>query len=211
MFARAAALEDRTEIAAIVPELVSVSGEVYSPFLVKTGYESVLPAGFKGVAKGDVRAFNSGALVRTVWLENHGGYDSRFWLDFLDHALFRAIGQSGARVWIAGDVKLQHQLSLTEGRSTMDEARFRNFLEAEAASVDLYGSVFEGWLHTLRLIGRLVNQRRRGDRAFFMQQTVMLLKRRLRLSRSKRIELWAETLKLERPWLDAAMDEHPPA
>ncbi len=200
MFARVAALHERQEIAAIVPELVSVNGEVYSPFLAKTGYESALPAGFKGVARGDVRAFNSGALIRVNWLNNNGGYNSFFWLDFLDHAIFRAVGKSGERVWIAGDIRVEHHLSLAEDRSSMSKARFQNFLEAEAASLDLYGTRTEGWLHTLRLVGRLVNQRRRNDPAHFIRQTWILLGRRLRLSRLQRITEWREKLQSEMPW-----------
>lgn len=200
MGARVAALDGRQDIAAIVPELMSTSGEVYSPFLAKTGYESALPAGFRGVARGDVRAFNSGALVRVSWLKDNGGYNSIFWLDFLDHALFRSIGKSGSRVWVAGDIRVEHHLSLAEDRSSMSEARFQNFLEAEAASLDLYGTRTEGWLHTLRLVGRLVNQRRRKDPEYFSRQTRMLLARRLRLSRQQRIVQWREKLQSEKPW-----------
>ncbi len=200
MFARVAALHQREDIAAIVPELMSASGEVYSPFLAKTGYETALPAGFKGVARGDVRAFNSGALVRVSWLKNNGGYNAVFWLDFLDHALFRAIGTSGARVWVAGDIQLEHRLSLAEDRTSMSEARFQHYLEDEAASLDLYGTRAEGWLHTLRLIGRLVNQRRRNDPSHFIRQTWILLGRRLRLPRQQRIKEWQEKRQREMPW-----------
>ena len=200
MFARIAALDERKEIAAIVPELLSANGEVYSPFLARTGYESALPAGFKGVARGEVRAFNSGALVRTSWLKNNGGYNSLFWLNFLDHALFRALGKSGARVWVAGDIQVEHHLSLAEDRFSMSEKRFQHYLEDEAASIDLYGTATEGWLHTLRLIGRIMNQRRRRDPAYFTRQTTILLGRRLRLTRLQRIRHWREQLQREMPW-----------
>lgn len=206
MFARAAALDAREDIAAIVPELMSSHGEVYSPFLAKTGYESALPAGFKGVARGDVRAFNSGALLRVNWLKDNGGYNSLFWLDFLDHALFRALGRSGSRVWIAGDIRVEHHLSLAENRSSMSAARFQNFLEAEAASLDLYGTRTEGWLHTLRLIGRIVNQRRRRDPAYFTRQTTLLLGRRLRFTRQQRVKHWREQLQRQMPWTGEARD-----
>jgi hypothetical protein len=206
MFARAAALDHRQGIAAIVPELVSTTGEIYSPFLARTGYESALPAGFKGVARGDVRAFNSGALVRVGWLKHNGGYDNRFWLDFLDHALFRAIGKSGARVWIAGDIRLEHRLSLTEDRTSMSEERFQNFLEAESSSLDMYGTRIEGWLYTARLIGRIVNQRRRNDPAGFTRETGRLLARRLGMTRRHRIQQWRDNLQNAKPWTGASWD-----
>ncbi len=207
MFARAAALDHRQDIAAIVPELVSTTGEIYSPFIAKTSYESALPAGFKGVARGDVRAFNSGALVRVTWLKRNGGYDSRFWLDFLDHALFRAIGRSGGRVWIAGDIRLEHRLSLTEDRASMSEERFQNFLEAESASLDLYGTRAEGWLYTARLMGRIVKQRRRNDPRGFTRQTWRLLARRLGMTRQHRIRLWRENLRSARPWTGESWED----
>jgi GT2 family glycosyltransferase len=192
-FAHALGLAGRAEIAAIVPQLVGSRGRAYSPVIAKLGYEQTVPLGFTGVAKGDVRAFNAGALMRVSWLASIGGYSSLFWLDYLDHATFRALGRAGGKLWIAGELQVEHHLSIEEGRATMSEARFANFLRAEAGFRDLYGSRLEGWLYTLRLMFRLWNQRRRGDPAYFIQQTRELLRDRMKLSRRRRLALWRES------------------
>jgi GT2 family glycosyltransferase len=190
--AHALGLSGRPEIAAILPQLVTSTGRVYSPMIAKLGYEQAVPLGFTGVAKGDVRGFNSAALMRVSWLDSIGGYSPLFWLDYLDHATFRMLGSVGGKVWIAGELQVEHHLSIEDGRASMSEARFANFIQAESGFLDLYGSALEGWLYSVRLVFRLLNQRRRGDPAFFMQQTRALLTRRLKLSRRRRLQIWME-------------------
>lgn len=191
---QATGLWQQEEIAAIVPQLVSRTGRVYSPVVAKVGREHAVRSGYCGVGAGDIRAFNSAALLRVRWLELIGGFNQFFWLDYLDHATFRAFFKAGGRVWIAGDIQVEHHLSLEDGRSSMSKERFANFLQAESAFVDFYGSVAEGWLYTMRLAARLWNQRRRGDPSHFPQQTRALLWSRLRLSRKARLAAWMESV-----------------
>jgi GT2 family glycosyltransferase len=196
MTSNVSALSKRQEIAAIVPQLISVTGEVYSPFFAKLGRERAVSRGFTGIGRGDLRAFNSAALLRVSWLEKIGGYPSLFWLDFLDHATFRSLREAGGEIWIDGQLQLEHHLSLKEERHSMNEPRIAKFLQAESGVVDLYGSFLDRWLYTARLPLRLGNQWRRGDNQFFLKQTKLLLLQRLTTRRRQRLAAWMES---ERP------------
>ena len=178
------------DVAAIVPQLVSEAGEVHSPVLAGIAAERMIPRGFQGIASGEVRPFNSAALVRTAALEAIGGYDRRFWMNYLDHAVFHSLQSAGYRVWIAGDLQIQHHLSLHEGRDRMSEQHFRHFSAAESAFRDLHGSWLEGLLFTGRLFLRAINQKRRGDPAHFLHATLTVWEGRLLLGRKERIRRW---------------------
>jgi GT2 family glycosyltransferase len=140
--------------------------------------------------KGDVRPFNSAALLRVAALQKTGGYDRRFWLNYLDHSVFHALQQAGYLVWIAGDLQVKHHLSLHEGRDRMTEEHFHHFSGAESAFRDLYASRFEGLVFTVRLLLRALNQKRRRDPQHFLRTTMAILKGRLFVSRKERIRRW---------------------
>ena len=181
-------------IGAVVPQLVGPDGRVHSPARVKLSGERPLPVGFTGVISRRAFAYNSAAILRVSALEAVGGYDRRFWLDYLDHALFRALYSSGQRVWVAGDVQVQHHLSLHEGREQLSETRFRNFARAESAFRDLHETLSARLLFTARLLLRVLAQRRRGDAEHFTRTTLSVLRERLFTRRRRRISLWEQSL-----------------
>jgi GT2 family glycosyltransferase len=189
-----AMLRDRQAIGAIIPQLVSADGSPYSPVVAKLGRENMVPRGFTGVGEGDIRPYNSAAMVRVSSIEACGGYDRRFWLDYLDHATFHALTRCGYKLWIAGDIQVEHHLSLHDDRSSVGEAHFDSFVKAESAFRDLYGSWFEGLLFTARLFLRSINQRRRGDPDFFVRSTNAVLRSRLRTPRRERIRAWEQAM-----------------
>ncbi len=178
------------KIAAIVPQLVSETRSVHSPVLSHWYGEQKIRSGFSGIADGEVRAFNSGALVRVSALDAIGGYDARFWMNYLDHSTFYGLQQDGSRIWIAGDIQVRHHLSLHEGRDRMSEQHFHHFSAAESAFRDLHASWFERLFFTGRLLLRAINQKRRGDPAHFSETTLCILKQRLLLSRKQRVRRW---------------------
>ncbi len=193
MQAKAGELDGRRGIGAIVPRLTSEAGKPLSPVIAGL-QEQAVSIQVPGVVDGDVRAYNSGALMRVAALQAIGGYDRRFWLDYLDHAIFRALHAGGYEVWIESSLVLRHQLSLDAGRETMGEERFRNFAMAEAAFQDLHAGRMTRGLYLLRLMLRAVNQKRRGDPAHFFRTTVGLIGERLLLSRQERTHRWEASL-----------------
>jgi GT2 family glycosyltransferase len=186
-------LDEALEVAAIVPHLVD-EGTPVSPARVRFARITPLPASLEGVAPGEVRAFNSGALLRVSALQELGGFDERFWLSFLDGWLYHQLHTRGKKTYVLGNVRAEHKLSLLNYRERLSLAHFRNFLAAESAFHDLYCGWLEGALYTARLGGRVVNQRRRKEAPEIRQATLAHLLQRLTWSRKRRLAQWHLTL-----------------
>ncbi len=190
MSQRAQLLSENAQVAAIVPQLVSESGRVHSPVVAGKLRERPVQVGFTGLIEGDVRPFNSAALTRVSALRSIGGYDRRFWLDYLDHTVFRTLYEHGFSIWIEGALQVKHHLSLHDGRAGITEERFYHFAAAEAAFRDLHASWAEGAVFTAWLMGRAVRQKWRGDPRYFLRTTLYVLRQRLFLSRKERLRRW---------------------
>jgi len=181
--------EPTQEIGAIVPQL-SNADRLLSPIRIRPWGPSYLPRRFSGVGQGEVHALNSASLLRVRALDQIGGFDPRFWLDYQDSYVYRQLHRCGMRVWIAGDIQVQHDLSLISKRQTVAADRFRNFLLAESAFCDLYGSAIQRLALTGRLVGRLWRLRKQRSNAAIRKLTLIALKRRILLSRKQRIHEW---------------------
>jgi glycosyltransferase involved in cell wall biosynthesis len=189
----AAALRESTRyagIGAIVPQ-IAASGRQLSPNWFQFG---AIPrwyrAGYAGVPSEPVFAFNSGAMLRVAALKQVGGYDPRFWLDDSDAMMFSKLHEHGKRVYVAGDIQVEHEFSMKDMQGRMSAARYRNALLAETAFWDLRMNRAAGWERTLRLMMRMVRHWKRGDSAELRRITWQALLRRLFTRRKKRIKEW---------------------
>ena len=170
---------------------IAASGKQLSPNYFQFG---AIPrwyqTGFVGVPQEPVFAFNSGAMLKVDALRQVGGYDPRFWLDDSDALIFSKLHEHGKRVYIAGDIQVEHEFSMKDMQKRMSAARYRNALFAETAFWDLRMNRAAGWERTLRLALRMVKQWRRKDPLELRRITWEALKRRLFTSRRKRIAEW---------------------
>jgi glycosyltransferase involved in cell wall biosynthesis len=182
-------LEQNEEIGAIVPQL-SHAGRPLSPFRIRPLGQSNLLPGFVGMARGEICALNSASLFRVRALNEIGGFDPRFWLDYQDYYVFRQLHRQGKRVWVAGEIQVEHNLSLLSEKQSPGLDRFRNFLQAESVFCDLYRGHIDGLALTGRLTCRLWRQRRTGVDTAVRQLTLDALKRRLFLTKKRRICEW---------------------
>ena len=157
----AAAAKDE-HVAAIVPHLAE-GAQLLSPAYVGLTRTKPMPASFTGVPSREARAFNSAALLRVRALDAIGGFDPCFWLDHLDSWLHHQLYLHGWRMYVLDSVHLEHHFSLLNYRERVTLAHFRNFLGAESAYFDLYGSWMARLAYSAQLAVRLVNQRRRGE------------------------------------------------
>ena len=66
-------------------------------------------------------------------------------------ALHRTLHDAGMRIYVAGDIQVQHELSLQDYRSLPID-RLRNFLQAESAFFDLYKGALENQVLTATLL-----------------------------------------------------------
>jgi GT2 family glycosyltransferase len=172
-------------VAAIVPR-VTDAGRAVSPVIVKLFGEQYLSSTVTGISSGEIRALNSASLFRVSGLKKIGGYDPYFWLDFVDTSVFRKLYLQGKRIYVAGNIQVEHNLSLFH-RGDLAPERFRNILQAECAFCDLYDDRRRGLVLTARLLVRIWRQRRRGDDIAFRKMTWEMFKRRIFQPKSKRI------------------------
>jgi len=190
MAAAAAASTRYAGIGAIVPQ-IAAEGRQLSPNWFQYG---AIPrwyrSGYVGVPGEPVFAFNSGAMLRVDALRQAGGYDPRFWLDDSDAMIFSKLHENGKRVYVAGDIQVEHEFSMKDMQRRMSVARYQNALFAETAFWDLRMSRMAGWERTLRLMVRMVKHLMRGDSRELRRITWRALMRRLFTSRRRRIEEW---------------------
>lgn len=179
-------------IGAIVPQ-ISAGNKQLSPNYFQFG---ALPrwfrSGYIGVPGVPVFAFNSGAMLRVSALKQVGGYEPRFWLDDSDAMIFSKLHEHGKRVYVAGDIQVQHEFSMKDMQRRMSPQRYWNALLAETAFWDLRMNPVAGWERTLRLALRLVKQWIRKDSAELRRITWRALMRRLFRSRRQRIAEWMQ-------------------
>jgi glycosyltransferase involved in cell wall biosynthesis len=194
-------------IGAIVPQ-IAAEGRRLSPNWFQFG---AIPrwyaTGFVGVPGEPVFAFNSGAMLRVEALKQVGGYDPRFWLDDSDAMIFSKLHEHGKRVYIAGNIQVEHEFSMKDMQRRMSVARYENALFAETAFWDLRMNRMAGWERMLRLMVRMVKHWMRGDSAELRRITWRALMRRLFTPRRRRIEEWMQATeerarKAQRPMWD---------
>ena len=177
------------EIAAVVPRIEG-SGRTLSPYRFRWGaVPTWFPPGYSGVPNVAVYALNSASLLRVSALRQLGGYDRRFWLDASDHAIFHALAAHGKRSYVAGDIRVQHQLSVLDETNITSAERYESILTAESAFWDLHMSMLANWERNGRLVARLIRQLRRGQTEL-CRVSLKHLHLRLLHSRSYRLQIW---------------------
>jgi len=193
MAAAATASTRYAGVAAIVPQ-IATDGRQLSPNWFQFGaIPRWFTSGYVGVPGEPVFAFNSGAMLRLDALKQVGGYDPRFWLDDSDAMIFSKLHQHGKRVYVAGDIQVEHEFSMKDMQRRMSATRYQNALWAETAFWDLRMNCLAGWERTLRLMVRMVKHWIRGDSAELRRITWAALMRRLFTSRRRRIEEWLDS------------------
>jgi glycosyltransferase involved in cell wall biosynthesis len=179
-------------IGAIVPQIAAGNRQLSPNYFQLGAIPRWYRAGYVGVPGEPVFAFNSGAMLQVAALKQVGGYDPRFWLDDSDAMIFSKLHEHGKRVYVAGDIQVQHEFSMKDMQRRMSPARYRNALLAETAFWDLRMNRAAGWERTMRLTLRLVKQWLRKDSAELRRITWHALVRRLFTSRRKRIAEWVQ-------------------
>jgi GT2 family glycosyltransferase len=189
----AAQSQSDESVAAIVPHLKHGATPV-SPIYVGLLRHSAVPEGFTGLNDRELYALNSAALLRVSALRQIGGFCEDFWLDQLDLALHRTLHDAGMRTYVAGDIQVQHELSLQDYRS-LPVDRLRNFLQAESAFFDLYKGALENQVLTATLLFRYFKRRVRGENHAKTQAIFDSFKQRILHRKHRRIADWKESVR----------------
>jgi hypothetical protein len=190
----AARVTSDSTVAAIVPQ-ISGEGRMLSPNYF---FMSVLPRffekGFTGVSPHDIYAFNSASTLRVSALQEAGGYNLMFWLDNSDAYMYRQLHLHGKRVFVMGEVQVEHEFSMFDIKNRVSLPRYKNIVLAGCAFWDLELGMAAGLYHTASLVYRLYKHWRRGDDPEIRQVTLDMLKKRIFQSRKRRIEEWKRNM-----------------
>jgi GT2 family glycosyltransferase len=187
-------LEDSPEVGSVVPFVYS-HGQLVSPRrLGRFNRNLQIPLGFHGVFRKSGYAVNSSALVKTAALNEIGGYSEEFWLDLSDVYAFQTMFLKGRLMYVASDLVLQHSLSGMDYDREMTCERYRNFLAAESAWVDLHSSPPERAAQLFRLLVRTYRQYRRFQNKAYSAMAWEYFLQRVTRRRSARLRNWREQL-----------------
>ncbi len=194
MLALSRELEGNAEIGSIVP-FVRSRGELVSPRrLVRLNRNLQLDRGFSGILRDRAYAINSASLMRVAALREIGGYSEEFWLDLSDVYAFERMRERGRAMYVAGDLELDHSIAGLDFDREMVPERYRTFLMAESAYLELYRSRFENAFQTFRLLLRAVRQQRQYKRKTYAAITARCFLSRLFSPRAKQVQQWREYL-----------------
>lgn len=186
---------EQLEIATVVPFIFS-HGVLVSPRrLLSFNRVRQIPLTFSGLCKDRAYAVNSATLMRVSALRQVGGYSDEFWLDLSDVYVFRAMHGKGNYMYVAGDLRLDHSIASMDFDKEMSPERYRNFMAAESAYIDLYLSPPERVAQLLRLFVRTVRQYRRYENKIFSRISWDYFLQRLLRSRAGRLASWREQLR----------------
>ena len=196
------AIRNESSIAAIVPQLIG-DGRMLSPNWFWAGaVPRWFPKGYIGIPSHPTFAFNSGSMLRISALRQIRGYSQWFWLDNCDSYLFHRLHSYGKRVFVAGDIQVGHEFSMLDQTKRMSILRYHNILMAETAFWDISMNRLAGCERTLRLIGRWCKTAFDSKSQDLRGEAARAIKRRLFVSRRRRIEEWKGEMEAERPWLN---------
>jgi GT2 family glycosyltransferase len=187
-------LQDSPEVGSVVPFVYSHGKPVSPRLLGRFNRNLQLPLGFHGICRKKSYAINSTAMLRVAALREIGGYSEEFWLDLSDVYAFLAMNQKGRYMYVAGDLVLEHSLAGMDYDNEMTCERYRNFLAAESAYVDLYSSPPERAAQLLRLLIRTFRQYRRYQNKAFAGLAWEYFVQRLFHRKAERLKMWREQL-----------------
>jgi GT2 family glycosyltransferase len=194
-------VNNRPEIAAIVPQIIG-DDRILSPNWFWAGaIPRWFPKNFIGVPKERTFAFNSASTLRVSALREIGGYCPWFWLDHCDSFLYHELNRIEKKVFVAGDLQVDHNFSMLDIDTRMSVSRYHNMLLAEAAFWDLAMSPLARMERIARLFGRLCKYAMAGRNPAFREETALALKRQLFCSKTSRLVLWRNAMLALRPSL----------
>lgn len=138
--------------AALAPKLVCKNAIISPARILWGGRLSPVGKDMSGIAPWEAMALNSGTLLRVSALRALGGFDPRFWLDYLDHWLFHRLYRAGYSLFVL-DAVVPHELSVRSMRD-MPVARYKNVLAAEGEFYGVCKTPGENGFYCIRLMLR---------------------------------------------------------
>lgn len=149
------------DVVAIVP-VVRSRGVTISPRRIGFFGTKPLSKSLFGIQDAEITSINSGTAVRCDFVRSIGGFNRAYWLDYLDHWLFRRIYEEGKRA-VVFDCTLEHHLSVANYRRNIDIGRYHSILCGESAFTTTYKPKAQIPFYLLRLLVRAARMTLRGQ------------------------------------------------
>jgi GT2 family glycosyltransferase len=146
----------RTSRAGVLVPRLTWHGRTLSPFRpIMVGPPLPLEDTVLGECHEPLQAFNSGAVFSVEQLQQAGGFDTDFPIDYLDHATFKRLQARGGLIHVLHS-RLEHALASQAPGPLSDGAlcRERDILNGERRYFRKYGTTEEQRLFKLRLLRR---------------------------------------------------------
>jgi len=181
-------------VAAVVPRITD-KGRVISPIALSLQlFPKFFPADFVGISLERTSAINSASTVRVSALKTIGGYDPRFWLDYSDAVMFHRLHLKGMRIFIAGNIRVDHELSVLNMKHRVTLRRYEDILGAEAAFWDECMGRIGDLALLLRFAYRIFYKLWRTKASLpYFKISLRFLCMRLFYSRKHRREVWEQS------------------
>ncbi|KAA9022076.1 glycosyltransferase [Niallia endozanthoxylica] len=144
----------KEEIVAVVPKIVT-NGIMVSPVYSHSLRPLQTERPVEGVQEKPVMAINSGSLLKVSFLNEIGGFNKEFPLDYLDHWLFHEIYDRDKKIRLLR-VTLEHDLSVMD-YSGVSLNRYKSILDAEMKYYSKYKTELSGE-YRKQLVKRLAKQ-----------------------------------------------------
>jgi GT2 family glycosyltransferase len=187
--------EQVAEVATVVPFIFSHGALVSPRRMLRFNRMQQIPVTFCGLCMDKAYAVNSATLLRVAALKEVGGYSDEFWLDLSDVYVFQALHRIGKHMYVACDLQVEHSIASMDFDKEMSPERYRNFLAAESAYIDLFLSPVERLAQLLRLFARTLRQYRRYENKIFSKIAWEYFLQRLFLTRARRLGRWRSQLR----------------
>ncbi|AFL90563.1 putative glycosyltransferase [Terriglobus roseus DSM 18391] len=195
MLRHSRALHGDSNIGSIVPFIRSY-GQIVSPRRFRPlNRNTPVERNFTGLLREDGYAVNSASLMRVSALQEFGGYSNDFWLDLSDVYAFQQMYQRGRRIFVAGELELNHAIAGMNFQQEMVPERYETFLAAESAYLQMHRSRFENFVQTLWLPLRALRQWRQYRDKRYAKITWRYFIMRLTKPPATRLQIWREQLR----------------
>lgn len=185
------------QVGAVAPQIRDRQRLVSPAALTLSLFPKFFSDDFVGIALDrTASAVNSASTVRVSALQAIGGYDPRFWLDYSDAIMFHRLHQNGFRIFVAGNIRVQHELSVLDMKNKVSTQRYEDILGAESAFWDECMGKVAGVALLLRFSYRLLYKFwRTGGSMAYVRISLRHMWRRVACSREQRMELWQESVR----------------
>jgi GT2 family glycosyltransferase len=183
-------------VAAIAPLVFDKSSRISPNVLTFTTFPRMISAESVGISlENSTTAVNSASTFRVSALKSIGGYDRRYWLDYSDAFMYMRLQANNLRVFIAGNIRVQHNLSVVDTQKNVTPERYEQILAAESAFWD----ECMGRATYLPLLIRLLYRaffKFKGRNGYLYRKTALrILCRRLFYSRKHRMNIWEQSVR----------------